>query len=183
MELSMRIVVVLAVICSTAYCGGCWAAYPRHPEPWGYLLDQPPEEITTWTLRQTDDDRIVDGRNALITQLIGKQWNAKVHAAAGDGLVEVQRKLLAGWPGYTGVGRYTVGSEGLSELSETNRVRMLKGRAGDTFERLARKSRKAENPTLARQTYERIRPQKPEDEHLATWQHYGEQYGLLRGND
>jgi hypothetical protein len=64
------------------------------------------DSITKWGIQQVDDDRIYDAMCAL-SSYAGQNHSDPNKVDAGEnGIIRIYNKLIAGWPGYTGVSRY-----------------------------------------------------------------------------
>ena len=121
----LRALLTMAVCMSITFSStGCLAVsyllfYPRHPQQWGYVFDEGgADDITRWTLRQVDDDRIQDGVAALCE--IVSENDHEEHPGARQqreaarsiaGLRAIHDRLASGWPGYTGYNRYVAMSQ------------------------------------------------------------------------
>jgi hypothetical protein len=77
--------------------GGC--ALLVDPSGYAYVFRKGgPENITAWTLRQTTERRVRDGRSALL-EIADTGYPEKRAEAAVEGLLLVHQKLYEGWEG------------------------------------------------------------------------------------
>lgn len=101
--LSRSFVALRAAVVLLLVIAGCGCA-PLHLD---YLVDSPfsnAGSITKWTLRQNDDDKIMDGIMALAW--ISRRTMRCDRDRAVEGMECIYEKMRIGWPGYTGISHY-----------------------------------------------------------------------------
>jgi hypothetical protein len=97
--------ILVAFTCMLFLGLGCTVIPAENISHYGYVLEMGgPDEITRWTLSQTDVDNIGDGLNAL-AHLTVSEVSDEANAAR-RGFERVHRKLEQGWPGFTGLSKH-----------------------------------------------------------------------------
>jgi hypothetical protein len=91
------LLVMPAVAAVLALAPGCSPFSTFHPETYGYVYKiGNSEQITRWTLQQTEEEKISDGMFALARM----QGDVRERERAAAGFLKVHEKLLGGWPGF-----------------------------------------------------------------------------------
>src|SRR3712207_1788601 len=90
--------VLLLALVAARTAGGSRTAYYKQQVSWGYVFDiGNAEEITRWTLEQTEAERVADGVATLANLVVLESGREAKRAV--EGYLRVHRKLLEGWPG------------------------------------------------------------------------------------
>jgi len=139
----------------------------------------PPEKITQWTLRQSDEDKIQDGMSALLDRAMSP--DPAVAGSAIGGYVRVYEKAAEGWPGFV-PRNWRTGpvNPSVEDMAEPQRARALEITIVDlAFELLAVQAADAPQNPLLREAFFRIRPPAQDPTRYKAWEEAGRTNGLL----